>query len=149
MGQWVKSKCQRENPSNPQLPILSFSTILKFCQNVVELVIKWSGKRMGTNSNWEEDPFLEKRVMTSLARKIPKNVCHSSIHPCFPFYLTILLHVGFLHAVEASYVFILHVFAHFPHLACPENPFWCCSRSGQGVFLFWEFMAVILDPVIP
>ena len=23
-GQWGKAKCQRENPSNPQVPILSF-----------------------------------------------------------------------------------------------------------------------------
>ena len=59
LGQWGKEKCKIENPSNPQLPILSFSPIIKFFQNVVELVIAWSGKSMGTNSNWAEDPFLK------------------------------------------------------------------------------------------
>ena len=38
--------------------------------------------------------FFEKCVLTSLARKMPKNVCHSAMHLCFPFFLTILLHIG-------------------------------------------------------
>ena len=59
LGQWGEAKCQRENPSNRQLPILSFSPIIKFCQNVVELVIAWSRKSMGINSNWPDDPFLK------------------------------------------------------------------------------------------
>ena len=29
------------------------------------------------------DPFFEKRVLTSLARKMPKNVCHSTMHSRF------------------------------------------------------------------
>ena len=57
MGQWGKSKCLWENPSNCQLPFLSFSPIIYFCQNVVELVITWNGKSMGKNSNWVETHF--------------------------------------------------------------------------------------------
>ena len=33
--------------------------IIKICQNVVELVIAWSGKSIGRNSNWAGDPFLK------------------------------------------------------------------------------------------
>ena len=48
----------------------------------------------GQKFELDRDPFFEKRVLTSLARKMPKNVCHSAMHPRFPFFLTILLHVG-------------------------------------------------------
>ena len=127
---------------------------------MVELVIAWSGNSMGKKFEWGRGPIFEKRVLTSLARKIPKNLCHSAIHQCSSFahagkawelFLTstILPGVCFLHVAEASCMFILHVFAHFPNLACPENPFWCCSTSGKGVFSFWEVMAVVLALVMP
>ena len=32
------------------------------------------------------DPFLKKHVLTSLARKVPKNVCHSAIQGRFSFF---------------------------------------------------------------
>ena len=54
-----KSQMSKGEPINPQPSILSFSPIIKFYQNVVELVIAWSGKSMGRNLNCEEDPFLK------------------------------------------------------------------------------------------
>ena len=40
----------------------------------------WAKIRIG------QRPIFEKRVLTSLARKMPKNVCHSAMHPRFPFF---------------------------------------------------------------
>ena len=57
--------------------------IIYFCQNVVELVIAWNGKSMGKEIRIGQRPIFENRVLTSLARKMPKNVCHSAMHPCF------------------------------------------------------------------
>ena len=85
MGQWGKAKCLWEDPSSCQLPFLSFSPIIYFCQNVVELVIAWNGKSMGNQIRIGQRPIFGKRVLTSLARKMPKNVGHFAIHPRFPF----------------------------------------------------------------
>ena len=37
--------------------LISFTQSI-FSHNVVELVTTWSGKSMGRNSNWVEDPFV-------------------------------------------------------------------------------------------
>ena len=42
-----KPNVKRENPSNPQLPILSFSPIIKFYKNVVELIFAWGWEEYG------------------------------------------------------------------------------------------------------
>ena len=84
-GPMGKSQCRWEDPSKCQLPFLSFSPIIYFCQNVVELVIAWKGKSMGNQIRIGQRPIFEKRVLTSLARKIPKNVGLSSRHPRFSF----------------------------------------------------------------
>ena len=51
------------------------------------------GRVWATKFELGRDPFLEKRVLTSLARKLPKNVCHSTMHPrfhfCSPFSFTL------------------------------------------------------------
>ena len=39
---------------------------------MVELVIAWSGKSMGKNSNWEEDPFLKNMFWLPWQGKFPK-----------------------------------------------------------------------------
>ena len=54
-----------------------------FCQNAVELVIAWKGKSMGNQIRIGQRPIFEKRVLTSLARKMPKNVCHFAMHSRF------------------------------------------------------------------
>ena len=72
MGQWGKAKCLWEDPSSCQLPFLSFSRIIYFCQNVVELVIAWNGKSMGKNSNWAENHFLKNVFWLPWQGKCPK-----------------------------------------------------------------------------
>ena len=42
--------------------------------------------------------IFEKCVLTFLARKIPKNVCHSAMHPCFPFSSPLSFTLGLLGA---------------------------------------------------
>ena len=98
------------------------------------------------------EPFFEKRVMTSLVRKIPKNVCHSAMHPRFfhfssPFSFTL----GLLGAAGVFPVtFIFHVFGcwlHFSHgwevvfvvpgIGLSSSRFgscWCIFHS-----CFWKF----------
>ena len=132
MCQWGKAKCLGENPSNCQPPFLSFSPIIYFCQNVVELVIAWNGKSMGNQIRIGQRPIFEKRVLTSLARKMSKNVCHSAIHPRFSF--------------SCPFSFTLGVFP-----VCLDPTFWLlasffpgiggrfCNARAWVVFLtFWE-----------
>ena len=78
-----KPNVYEETHPSYQLPFLSFSPIIYFCQNVVELVIAWNGKSMGKEIRIGQRPIFEKRVLTSLARKMPKNVCHSARHSHF------------------------------------------------------------------
>ena len=133
MGQWGKAKCLGENPSNCQLPFLSFSPIIYFWQNVVELVIAWNGKSMGNQIRVGQRPIFENRVLTSLARKMPKNVGHSAMHPRFS------VSSRFGNSWSFSCVFSFHVFCcwlHFSHglevifvmsgLGLPSSHFWSC-----------------------
>ena len=50
---------------------------------MVELVIAWNGKSMGKKIRIGQRTIFEKRVLTSLARKMPKNVGHSAMHSHF------------------------------------------------------------------
>ena len=49
-------------------------------------------------------PIFEKRVLTPLARKMSKNVCHSARNSRFPFFLT------FWEQLEFPVCFSFHVF---------------------------------------
>ena len=80
--------------------------------------------------------FGRKKIMTCGASKCLGMHAQAITHPLVPFSPPILLHVGFLHAVEVSCV-IIHVFAHFPHVCMPTNLFWYCSVSGKGRFTFF------------
>ena len=48
LRKWGKFKCQRENPSNSQLPILSFVPNHLFVPEVVELVNSWGWEEYGS-----------------------------------------------------------------------------------------------------
>ena len=82
---------------NCQLPFFLFFSFFPtnyFCQNVVELVIAWKGKSMGSQIRIGKRSIFKKRVLTSLARKNDqkrKPFCHTST---FSIFQTILLHVG-------------------------------------------------------
>ena len=127
-GQWGKAKCQWENPSNSQLPFLSHSP-----NHLIMLEIGWSSYCMGMGRVWACISNLGKTVFYFWGKKTPKMHAHLPIHP----------RSSFSHAGKAWQLFYPHVFAHFPHIACPEIRFWCCLASGQGIFSFWEFMIVI------
>ena len=139
-GQWRKAKCQWENPSNSQLPFLFHSP-----NHLIMPEIGWSSYCMGMGRVWARKfefrgiPIFEKNVFDFWGKLAPKMHAHLVIHPCSPF----------SSCSEAWDLFLPSCFAHFPHLACPEIRFWCCSTSGQGTFSFWEFMVVILAPVMP
>ena len=78
-----KPNVYEETHPSCQLPFLSFSPIIYFCQNVVELVIAWMGRVWATKIRIGQRTISEKRVLTSLARKIPKNVGHFAMHSRF------------------------------------------------------------------
>ena len=88
-----------------QLPFLSHSP-----NHLILPKIGWSSYCMGMGRVWArklefgENPFLGKNVFDFWGKKTPKMHAHLAIHPRFPFFLTILLHVGFLHVDEASCV---------------------------------------------
>ena len=70
--QWGKSKCQRENPSNSQLPSLSYSPNHLLLPEIgwVSYCMGWE-MYGGQHSNWLEHPFLEKCVLTYEPSKCP------------------------------------------------------------------------------
>ena len=79
---------------------------------VVEAVIAWKGKSMGKEIRIGQRPIFEKRVLTSLARKMAKNVCHSARHPRFSIFFT------FWEQLEFFLCYSFHVFGcwlHFSH----------------------------------
>ena len=73
LGQWGKSKCQRENPSNCQLPFLSYSP-----NHLLLLEVGWVGYCIGwvryvsPNSNGRSHQFLENPILTYGASYFPK-----------------------------------------------------------------------------
>ena len=104
-------------------------------------------------------PIFEKCVLTSLARKIPKNVCHSAIHPRSSFCSRreILGTVFDLHdlgcCMFSSWIWALDVFPHFqkstfgslsngwkfPKCEIHDFGLLCISSSGgQSFFIFWS-----------
>ena len=140
VGEFVKPWLMGENTHVS--PFLSFSPIIYFCQNVVELVIAWNGKSMGKNSNWAENHFFEKRVLTSLARKMPKNVCHSAMHSRFPFFLHSPSRWGSWEQLEFFFpVFSFHVFGCWLHFSHGWEVIFVMPRIGL-VFLMFLGMLV-------
>ena len=124
-----------ENPNvkgithqNCQLPFLSHSP-----NHLVLTKIGWSSYCMGMGRVWAWISNLGKIIFYFWGKKTPKMHAHLLIHT----------RSSFAHAGKSWELFYLHVFAHFPHLACLEILFWCCSASGKGTFSFWDFMAVI------
>ena len=118
MGQWGKAKCLWENPSSCQLPFFSFSPIIYFCQNVVELVIAWNGKSMGKNSNWAETHFW-KTCSDFLGKENAQKrmpFCHASTFSIFPHHSP--SRWGFWEQLEFFLCYSFHVFGgwlHFSH----------------------------------
>ena len=132
MGQWGKAKCLWENPSSCQLPFLSFSPIIYFCQNVVELVIAWMGRVWATkNLNWAENHFW-KTCSDFLGKE--------NAQKRMPFLLCI--HVfQFPHVLGAAGVFPVFFFPRFWLLASffPWMGGRFCNARAWVVFLtFWE-----------
>ena len=139
LSQWGKAKCQREDPSNCQLPILSFVPNHLFLPE-----IGWGSYCIGmgrvwTNSNWAEHPFwknmfwLNRQVRTQkfithpLCIHILSSSCISGALGVFPHALTCKQAGIFLHAlmrlsfltVSACCVFSLSwavVFFNFPRM---------------------------------
>ena len=72
---------------------------------------------------------------------MPKNVCHSAMHPYFFHFLTILLHVGaFGEQLEFFLCFSFHVFGRWLHFF-PWMGGRFCSAGDWVVFLtFWELL---------
>ena len=129
MVQWGKAKCQRENPSNCQLPFLSHSP-----NHLLLLEIGWVDYCMG----WErydspkfelEKPLVfKKHILTPWASKNPKTFAHSNMLTRFHVFLTIFLHVGLLEAAGTSCV-------------CIHSCFWLFTYFSLG----WEIIFVIIS----
>ena len=148
-----KAKCQRENPWNSQLPFLSFSPIMKIFQNVVELVIAWSGESMGSNFEFGENQFwlLEQE---STQKCMPICSYTHVLHLLMPESLGAVLSPWFCWLCVLPSRFGLLDF--FPHLQnstlCSLSNGWkfpkceihnfgllCISSSrGQLFFIFWS-----------
>ena len=71
------------------------------------------------------DPFFEKRVLTSLARKMPKNICHSAMHPRFSVFLTFWEQLEFFLCFFLPRFWLLASF--FPRMGGR----FCCSSSHK------------------
>ena len=117
---------------------------------MVELVIAWNGKSMGKKIRIGQRPIFEKRVLTSLARKMPKNVCHSAMHPRFPLSSPFSFKLGLLGAAGVFPVFFLPCFwllASFSHgwevvfvvlgIGLSSSCFWSCWCIFHSCF--WKF----------
>ena len=119
MNQWGKAKHLWENPPNCQLPFLSFSPIIYFCQNVVELVIAWNGKSMGKKIRIGQRTIFWKTCSDFLGKenaqkRIPS--CHASTFSIFPHHSPSCW--GFWEQLEFFLCFSFHVFGgwiHFSH----------------------------------
>ena len=70
----------RTHQSVSQLPILSFSPIIKFCQNVVELVIAWGWEEYGQQFRIWGKPIFGENQFWLLGKVITQK--------CMPFYPT-------------------------------------------------------------
>ena len=141
MGQWGKAKCLRENPSNCQLPFLSFSPIIYFCQNVVELVIAWNGKSMGKNSNWAENHFFE----------FPKTYAILLYIHVFPFFLHSPSRWGFWEQLEFFLCFSFHVFGCWLHFSHGWEVVFVVLGIGLFFLTIWELLVhfpftILSDP---
>ena len=81
-----KSQMSKGEPINQSTTHLSFSPIINFYQNVVELVIAWGwedGKSMGSNFEFGENPILGKIIFDFWGKKTPKNARPFSHTPTF------------------------------------------------------------------
>ena len=101
-GQWGKDKCQRENPSNCQLPFLSYSPNHLLLPEVgwVGYCMEW-GRYGSPNSNGRSHLFLGNMILTYGASYCPKmfpipscmevvvfpQVFGSSWHSAFTFFI--------------------------------------------------------------
>ena len=102
--------------------------------------------------------ILEKRVLNSLARKMPKNVCHSAIHPHSSFAHVGKLRSGFYLHGFVGYVLFLHDLgswafssSSFTHVGAPSSSweFVECEIHDFGFvvyfFLTWIDVLHILE----
>ena len=136
-----KAKCPWENPSNCQLPFLSFFPNHLFLPECgwVSYCVEW--EECGQKFELGKEPIFEKCVLTSMARKMPKNVCHFPMHPCFPFSSPFSFTLGILGSNWSfSCVFFIPRFwllaSFFPWMG---GRF--CSAGDWAVFLtFWELL---------
>ena len=88
-----------------------------------------------------KEPFFEKRVLTSLARKIPKNVCHFAMHPRFSIFPPFSFTLGLLGAARVffSCVFIPRFWLLASFFPWMGGRF--CSARDWVIFLtFWELL---------
>ena len=104
MGQWGKSKCQRENLSKLSTTFLVlFTQTFITARNWLSWLLHGDAQGMeAQNSNWRSHHFLGKRILTPWASKNPKTSTHSNMHPHFHVFLTIPLHVGLLEVAGTS-----------------------------------------------
>ena len=153
MGQWGKAKCLWENPSNCQLPFLSFffpnHLFLPECGGV-SYCMEW--EEYGKKFELGREPFFW----------MPKNVCHSAMHPCFSiFHDHSPSRWGFWEQLEFFLCFSFHVFGgwlHFSHgwevvfvvlgiglFSSRFGSCWCIFHSRflqHHVFLPWLWRAI-------
>ena len=134
-GQWGKSKCQWEKPSNSQLPFLSHSP-----NHLILPKIGWSSYCMGMgrvwagNSNLGKTLFWGKSFLTFGARKHPKcmpicsytHVLHllmqGKLGCCFTF--TFLLIFLILHAQKICFGVVKQVGKEYFHFGSLWKSFW-------------------------
>ena len=84
---------------------------------MVELVNAWGWGRVWQSEIRMQEVIIFWKIffLTCGASKCLGRLTQAITHPLLPFSSPILPHVGFLHAAEASCVFILHVGSHSPH----------------------------------
>ena len=128
LGQWGKSKCQRENSSNCQLPFLSYSPNHLLMPKTSWVDIAWDGQGMTVQIRIGEAISFGRRVLTPWASKNPKTSSHSNMHTRFHVFLTILLHVRLLEASGTSCV-------------CIHSHFWLFTSFSSG----WEIIFLIIS----
>ena len=94
-------------------------------------------------------PVFEKRVLTSLARKMPKNVGHSAIHPRSSFANAGKAWELFLTSTIWVVVCFLHDFGPWMFSPIIRNPSWALSLSNGWKFVVCEFRFWICCVFLP
>ena len=105
----------------------------------------WAKIRIG------QRPIFEKCVLTSLARKMPKNVCHSAMHPRFSFSSPFSFTLGILGEAGVFPVSFIHVFGCWLHFSHGWEVVFVVLGIGLFFLTIWELLVhfpftILSDP---